>query len=151
MQIREYPKRDPKRLLLIGCATLFVLFLGWIGCGWIDFQGIPTLLSVPIPEDIHGDNLFFGGYDSLGGYRNFVVYRHYLEIGESYEKELSQQGWTVITNAKTTRTGILLCLKIEKSPFLNAFIEIYGNDEDRQRTVVYIKPLMRGSICQNDS
>ncbi len=126
-----------------------MLYFGFICCGWVDFQGIPTLLSVPVPENIHDDNLFFGGYSSPGGFRRFVVYRNYLEIYEYYEKELSQNGWTVKKNATTTRTGIQLCLKIEKPPILSAYIVIYEDNTDHHRTVVFIDTPMRGSTCEN--
>jgi hypothetical protein len=140
----ENSKKRKVNMRLVGGLFLLIIF-----AIALDVRGSFTLLMIPIPVGAEEDTLFFGGIDSRGAFRDFVVYRNYIEIKDFYETELSQQQWAVETKSSTFSNGNMVCLKIAKSPFFNAFVEIYGNPNSN-RTKVNIMPPARYSTCQND-
>jgi hypothetical protein len=103
----ENPKKGKVRTMLVGGLLLLLAF-----AIVLDVRGSLTLLMIPVPVDAEDDTLFFGGIDSRGAFRDFVVYHNYMEIKDFYETELRQRKWVVETKSSTFSNGNMVCLKI---------------------------------------
>lgn len=148
--MQEPSKTEPFRGRKVKVGIMGILISLILCISWLDVRGIFTLLMIPIPVNAAEDRFFGGGIDSQDAFRKFVVYQDYSEIKIFYETELRLQGWSVetINEASSKEAVDLVCLRIAKFSFFNAFIEIYGY-ADSNRTSVYIMPHSTKSICQN--